>query len=353
MEAIAPRVMEQQRRGLDVALTFSMHDEKETGVISAGNFLEALRQLGIRLADPTHLQLLCATFSGNGGGGGGADNGGATMLDGSSSFGTDEMVVNYAAFLDAIKTVTAASKAVDTPSSRRGGGGGRGGGDFDGGKSVRRRLSLEASRQLEPDDFLSTTFAGRPGFDRRASFESIVNHSTANSPTSGRRRGEGFSRSSSSGGVPPMSPSREAAVALWGADTPLKEKGTLPQHTRNALEKAGKWMCLTCLYADNPSSARDCTVCGGPNTTTSSSSSSSSSSGATVRRECPACHFHNSEYATHCGMCSRALVSSSSGAFGGGSGSGDSGSKRDRGARGARRRDGNGNSGWRDEEDGR
>ena len=125
---------------------------------------------------------------------------------------------------------------------------------------------------------------------------SIVTHAA------NHRRGE-FGLSSSSPSPLPKSPSRDAAIALWGADTPLKDKGELPPHTRAQLERAGKWMCLTCLYAENPSSAAECTVCGGPNPAAQAGS-------AKVTLECPVCHFVNSEYAARCNMCSRVLTGS-------------------------------------------
>lgn len=51
----------------------------------------------------------------------------------------------------------------------------------------------------------------------------------------------------------PSSPVREvardAAIAVWGAGTPLRDKGTLPKAVEKKLDEKGKWFCVTCLYS--------------------------------------------------------------------------------------------------------
>jgi rubredoxin len=94
------------------------------------------------------------------------------------------------------------------------------------------------------------------------------------------------------------SPTRSAALALWGAGTPLKQKGQIPAHTRQQLQEAGRWMCLTCLFADNTPNMSRCDVCGSANPT---------AQGAEVQQECHACHFLNSPFARACDMCSKQL----------------------------------------------
>merc|ERR1711988_204859 len=57
--------------------------------------------------------------------------------------------------------------------------------------------------------------------------------------------------------------------------------------------------CLTCLYAENTVSLPKCSVCGAQNP---------SSNNSEVMRECPTCHFVNSEFSDKCDMCSRSFT---------------------------------------------
>jgi hypothetical protein len=59
---------------------------------------------------------------------------------------------------------------------------------------------------------------------------------------------------SSSFVAPKTSPSRVGAL-LWGSHTPLSSKGNVPFIDENT------WCCAVCLYAENPSSSSQCTIC--------------------------------------------------------------------------------------------
>lgn len=51
-----------------------------------------------------------------------------------------------------------------------------------------------------------------------------------------------------------VSPSKVGSV-LWGANTPLRQKGVPP------VLQEGLWCCAVCLYMENPHHARKCAVC--------------------------------------------------------------------------------------------
>ena len=112
----------------------------------------------------------------------------------------------------------------------------------------------------------SSVFRG--GYSRPGS----ANRSSVNAPTSPRESRRGGSSlydspSASHRGshhitpvAPRASPSRVGSL-IWGSHTPLAQKGTAPY-----IDEA-TWCCTVCLYAENPTSATQCTVCDSPNYT--------------------------------------------------------------------------------------
>jgi len=54
------------------------------------------------------------------------------------------------------------------------------------------------------------------------------------------------------------SPVRDAAVAMWGANTPIQERGNVPPQARPHFDDEREWMCTTCLYMHNPRGAPTC-----------------------------------------------------------------------------------------------
>lgn len=258
LRVVGPTILAQQRLGLDAAMTFEMHDPGETGRCSVDAFVEAMRQLDLRMS-LDQLQLLVDAFA-----------------SGDSS-------VDYRAFLKHATHAThgglsaRAQPQATLPSSRLATGG-------------RLAPLLDPLRApwdpgVDPSPYARSFDSGLP--PRRPALEA---------PTLQLDTYAGGHVFSSGGAL--SSPSRSAAVAIWGAGTPLQQRGTIPTEVKSQLASAGKWMCLTCLFADNtPRNAR-CDVCGAGNPT---------GCDVDVQQECPSCHFFNSPFCAACDMCHRPL----------------------------------------------
>jgi len=350
LRLIGPTLVAQQRLGLDVGMTFEMFDFKDLGVVDVESFLEAMRQLDLRLS-LEQLQLLVEAFAAEPseeGGRGGGDRDGA-----------EPRYVNYRAFLEAaLMTTTATTATLGALTVGGGGRGGGGGGDFfsltaphggGGGGGGARRGAANPPRHSS----YSPHRGGPPSSSRHASVSNSW-HPHSSSDRLGGERGEAglaplhlptpltssSPRRLSGGVVGAFSPTREAAVAIWGATTPLQQKGKIPSRFQEHLSEAGCWMCVTCLFADNSEKAPKCDVCGTANP---------ASKGNTVHLECTSCHFQNSAFASACDMCNRPLTARAGKDGGGGGHSGGrsnavSATKR----QGYAREPEGGNSGWKD-----
>jgi len=270
LRLVGPTIMAQQRLGLDAAMTFEMHDPSDTGCCSVEAFVEAMRQFDLRMS-LDHLQMLVGAFA--------------------SSQGDD--TVNYRAFLKQATLATHGDAQQDVyPSSSSRFNNNRGG------FSSSNRLMTGARLAPMPDPLRASW---DPSFAQdqppsQAPLPGGRSVAATEAPTLMIDTYAGGNVLSSGGAL--SSPSRSAAVAIWGAGTPLRQKGTIPSEVKSQLANAGRWMCLTCLFADNtPLNAR-CDVCGAGNPTGAE---------AQVQQECPACHFFNSPFCSSCDMCHRPL----------------------------------------------
>jgi len=266
LRLVGPTIMAQQRLGLDAAMTFEMHDPSDTGCCSVEAFVEAMRQFDLRMS-LDHLQMLVDAFA--------------------SSQGDD--TVNYRAFLKQATLATHGDAQQDAypPSSRFG--------SSRGGPAPSNRLMTGVRLAPMPDPLRASW---DPSFtqDQPPPQAPPPRRTATEAPTLMIDTYAGGNVLASGGAL--SSPSRSAAVAIWGAGTPLKQKGTIPSEVKSQLANAGRWMCLTCLFADNtPQNAR-CDVCGAGNPT---------GADAQVQQECPACHFFNSPFCSSCDMCHRPL----------------------------------------------
>ena len=98
-------------------------------------------------------------------------------------------------------------------------------------------------------------------------------------------------------GSAPTSP-QQAGAQMWGNRTPLSKKGDLPQSTRSAAEARGMWVCAVCYYTENKVGSSKCFICQARNPEARDSM---------VVSECPNCSFLNSEFSTSCEMCGTKL----------------------------------------------
>jgi hypothetical protein len=258
LRLVGPTIMAQQRLGLDAAMTFEMHDPSESGSCSVEAFVEAMRQFDLRMS-LDHLQLLV------------------------DAFGTPDDTVDYRAFLKHATYATHGSLQAARGAPR---------------STPSARLMTGVRLAPLPDPLRASW---DPGFDaapHARSFDRTLppRRTALEAPTLLVDTYAGGNVFSSGGAL--SSPSRSAAVAIWGAGTPLKQRGTIPTEVKSQLASAGKWMCLTCLFADNTPHHARCDVCGAGNPT---------GYDAQVQQECPACHFFNSPFCAACDMCHRPL----------------------------------------------
>jgi len=260
LRLIGPTIMAQQRLGLDAAMTFEMHDPSSLGICSVDAFVDGLKSFDLRLG-LEHQHLLVTAFS-----------------DRSGEF------VDYRAFLRA-----AATSPADAPSLQRPQGGPQGG--------SQRPLS-----QAGDNGMLSMLLRRRPDDSAQNLSASWSGHHSPPPIQIDESPRASLDFGAHAGGM--ASPGRQAAVAIWGAGTPLSRKGKIPSHTAASLSEAGKWMCLTCLFADNASKHDKCDVCGAGNPNTPGSA-------YTVQQECASCHFLNGAFARSCDMCNRPLAGAS------------------------------------------
>lgn len=312
VERIATALAEQRRRGLNLDLIFEMHDTGNAGFVSVAAFHDAVRQLGLPLAE-AQTRTLAARFH----------------------HPTNPNLVNYLDFLAFVNRAAPSadlSYAYDRSGVDRsalgvslvGGGGqmrsayeddlsppshgpmlGRQKSvDLDDRRDRDLRPTLDGPLALEHDRAVNwnavDTMTPRPSGDRHghATPRSLVPRSASRNYDSAGR----FRADSGYGAATPSSPvrdqQRESAIKVWGAQTPIGSRGEVPRATQRRLDEQGKWMCLTCLYAGNWDKKANCEVCGASNPKGKT---------AQVMQECLHCHFNNSEFAETCSMCGKRL----------------------------------------------
>jgi hypothetical protein len=239
----------QQRLGLDVRMAFEMHERiAGSGCVEVEGFVDALRQLDLRLGMD---QLQC-------------------VIDSFAVKSDAGLEVDYRAFLDATTLSSSQNQHHES----------------------RSRFPPAISTSYAASSFEISPRLPSPRL-RRSQQETTFSRNTY------VERPPPLVSSPSRYGIP--SPAREAAVAIWGAGTPLQNKGKIPSHTQKRLDEAGKWMCLTCLYSENTPEYKTCIVCGAGNP---------SANDSIIQQECHSCHFLNGSFAKTCDMCQRPLAQS-------------------------------------------
>mmetsp|Transcript_20752 Transcript_20752/g.37379 ORF Transcript_20752/g.37379 Transcript_20752/m.37379 type:complete len:655 (+) Transcript_20752:29-1993(+) len=331
---IASCLADQRRRGTDVRFVFVMNDPRDSGFVSLLQFREALRQLGVPLTE-AQTSTLCNKFAQ-------AGNPNMISYDEFLEFvGRAAVPLMDSLERSAIDAAWNGSRMFDARSMRgtsrvdrsfddagamgmvdpsAAGWGLNRGSVADWYQSASPKLrrefrevnsSIQRYRDIEDDDVgvmarESTPKLNKSGWRAEevgfgpSSPERVIDHAReaeVRGSFDARDRGS-FDRSYNGGFAGASSPGRDAAVAVWGAQTPLGSKGKVPASMQQKLQQQGRWMCLTCLYYDNEEGSPECAMCGAPNPKHKSS---------VVQQECWNCFHRNAEFAEICAMCNKPL----------------------------------------------
>jgi Ca2+-binding EF-hand superfamily protein len=287
---VAAKLAEVRRRGVDVRLAFAMNDIGETGFISGRDFREASRQLTLPMTE-AHLQLVTSKYSALG----------------------NPNLVSYDEFL---RAANGAMPALDLDgggsvfgSARRDsrGLGTVAGGGYDGFSSggAYRAREGRGSRDLDDGGFGGGRASARRGFDSAGGRAPRFGDSGARGTPYGGRKSASYDDHESAFGDEARSPVRQLGVKMYGAGTPLRDRGSLPPSGRGFA--SGHWTCVVCLCSDNV--GPECEICNAPNP---------SSKHAVVTQQCPGCSFQNTDSAVECAMCGERMADIRRGRGGGG-----------------------------------
>ena len=272
MRMVLGVVQQQRAAGIDIGLAFDMNDPHDTGIMDIQDFADSLSSLGVSAA-PAHVAALALVFAP------------PAEVEALLPPNRRGQWVDYRAFLahlhESLNTTTTTSIRAGAPRESFGGG------EFEADLNVtshnaswlhrpgaggpRSPTSPQGLRRLPlSPKFDPTRFGREPG----GSFAKQRSPSNADNPLNASRNrfdssweggldigagGPGYQsdraayEGSFRGGGAPPSPvrdiARDAAVAVWGAGTPLRDKGTLPVEVERELDERGVWFCVTCLYA--------------------------------------------------------------------------------------------------------
>lgn len=279
MDMLASKLAEQRRKGFDIRLSFEMNDSGNTGYVSIEDFRDAVRQLGLPMTESQSVSLAMKF-----------------------AHGSNHDRVNYNEFLSfmnrsvpfldlsssMIDRTRVENSFVDRASFDLGD---AFGGGFDGALSPKERAQ---KRDL---------YSGMRRFRDTVDAGGSLDFEDPGSVTSKYSAfGTKYAARNAYGDAGVRSPTKDAqrdnSVAVWGAATPLRNRGEVPASTQRTLDAEGKWMCLVCL-SENTNGQNNCNVCGALNPKSKSSQ---------IANECPVCHFQNPENAIKCDMCGHQFV---------------------------------------------